>query len=176
MISTVSILLSLTRKLFFFILCSPVVREWNTWCWNTNNIQKGNRCTLFKSAINIHLQPTNLRTPQRVFLLMKAFSLLWLAPISRKGCSRKAASMDKPAELWVGKPESHTRSGLECPGRWLTGRATSRLESWLVFPAALGRKRLRRGVCRQGWGWPTWRQTEPCEKKTGVKCFLHLMK
>lgn len=101
-------------------------------------------------------------------------SPMWLPFTSRRGCSRKAASMGRPVGQWVGKPESHRDNGPGFPVRWLTGRASNPPGSSQAFPAALGRKTLRKGVWRLGWGWPWWRLREPWKAKKKKSEVTHL--
>lgn len=127
-------------------------------------------CQLHISSVK-----TNLRNTSEVgfFLLpLWTHSVVpqdWLFT-SRRGCSRKATSKDRPAGLLVGRPESRTGSDQGCPVRWRTGRAPNLLGSWWAFQSALGRGRLKRAEWRLGWGRPRWTPTEACvEKKETVK-------
>lgn len=96
-------------------------------------------------------------------------SPLWPSFTSRRGCSRKAASMGKPVRQWVGRPESHRDNGPGSPVRWLTGRASNPPGSSRAFPAALGRKTLRKGAWRPGWGGPWQRLGGPWKAKEKKK-------
>lgn len=108
-------------------------------------------------------------TPQRFFFFFTPVTAIsgptGLTSTSRRGCSRKAASKDRPAGLLVGRPESRTGSDPGCLVRWRTGRAPNLLRSWWAFQAALGRGRLKRAEWRLGWGRPRWKLTEAWVEK-----------